>query len=237
VPIRLKYQTINRTNLNPEPVLTSKNLQSSRTSPANTVVEPGATPPTPQKISRSEREQRYRQRGTILWFTGLSGSGKTTLSIALERALYERKALVTILDGDVVRGGLNKDLGFSSEDRKENIRRIGEVARLLSETGFLVIVAFISPFRNDRDRIRASIDAGRFIEIFVDCPLEVCEQRDAKGLYRKARKGQIPDFTGISSPYEPPLNPEVHLRTDRQSLDQCVDTILHHLDDNSIFQR
>lgn len=159
------------------------------------------------------------------------------MSIALERALYERNALVTILDGDVVRGGLNKDLGFSAEDPKENIRRIGEVARLLAETGFLVIVAFISPFRNDRDRIRSALSLGRFIEIFVDCPLEICEQRDTKGLYRKARSGELSDFTGISSPYEPPLNPEVHLRTDRQSLSQCVEAVLAYLDANNVFLR
>ncbi|MGP0565570.1 MULTISPECIES: adenylyl-sulfate kinase [unclassified Nitrospina] len=200
-------------------------------------VKPAEPPPTSKKISRTEREQRYQQRGTILWFTGLSGAGKTTLSIALERALFERKALVTILDGDVVRGGLNKDLDFSPEDRKENIRRIGEVARLLSETGIIVIVAFISPFRADRDQIRASIDAGRFIEVFVDCPLEICEQRDTKGLYLKARKGEILNFTGISSPYEPPLNPEIHIRTDIQKVHQCVNTILSFMENNCVFLR
>ncbi|WP_371831637.1 adenylyl-sulfate kinase [Nitrospina gracilis] len=200
-------------------------------------MDPAEPPPTSKKISRTEREQQYQQRGTILWFTGLSGAGKTTLSIALERALFERKALVTILDGDVVRSGLNKDLGFTAEDRKENIRRIGEIARLLSETGIIVIVAFISPFRADRDQIRASTETGRFIEIFVDCPLEVCEQRDTKGLYRKVRKGEIPNFTGISSPYEPPLNPEIHLRTDKQKLDQCVNAILSFMKNNCVFLR
>lgn len=162
------------------------------------------TPYETQKISRSQREARFQQTGTILWFTGLSGSGKTTLSIALEQTLFQRNVLATILDGDVIRSGLNRDLGFSAEDRKENIRRIGEVAKLLANQAFLVIVAFISPFRQDRDLIRQSVEDGRFIEVFIDCPLQVCEERETKGLYKKARNGEISDFTGISSPYEPP---------------------------------
>ena len=149
-------------------------------------MEISKVPPAPQRVTRDQREERYKQTGTIIWLTGLSGSGKTTLSIALEKALFEQKALVTILDGDVVRAGLNKDLGFSAEDRKENIRRIGEVARLLAHQVFVVIVAFISPFREDRDRVRRFMDTGRFIEIFVDCPLSICEERDTKGLYKSA---------------------------------------------------
>ena len=150
-----------------------------------------------QKVNLDQREARFQQKGTIVWLTGLSGAGKTTVSIALEKALFEHNALVTLMDGDVVRTGLNRDLGFSAKDRKENIRRIGEVAQLLAKQAFIVIVAFISPFREDRDRVRQSIDDGRFIEVFVDCPLAVCEERDTKGLYKKARKGEINDFTGI----------------------------------------
>ena len=190
---------------------------------------------TNQNITRSERETQYKQQGTVIWLTGLSSAGKTTASTALERALFDRKALVTLLDGDVVRSGLNSDLGFSAKDRKENIRRIGEIAKLLAETGFVVIVAFISPFREDRDRVRNSLEAGRFIEIFVDCPLEVCEQRDTKGLYKKARKGEIPDFTGISSPYEPPLKPEIHLHTDTQTVEEDVQVTMSFLDQNQVF--
>jgi len=166
--------------------------------------------PAPHKVTRDQREERFKQTGTIIWLTGLSGSGKTTLSIALESVLFQQKALVTILDGDVVREGLNKDLGYSAEDRNENIRRVGEVVRLLAHQAFVVIAAFISPFREGRDRVRQSMDTGRFIEVYVDCPLEVCEERDTKGLYKKARNDDISDFTGISSPYEPPLNPDIH---------------------------
>lgn len=192
-------------------------------------------PPATEKINTQQREIRYQQKGTILWLTGLSGAGKTTLSIALERALFERGALVTILDGDVVRSGLNQDLGFSAEDRKENIRRIGEVAKLLANQAFVVIVAFISPFREDRDSVRQSMAAGRFIEVFVDSPLEICEQRDTKGLYKKARKGEINDFTGISSPYEPPLAPEIHAKTSELPVEECSTQIIDYLDHNNTF--
>ena len=193
-------------------------------------------PSEPQKISRSQREAHFQQTGTILWFTGLSGSGKTTLSIALEQTLFQRNVLVTILDGDQVRSGLNQDLGCSAKDRKENIRRIGEVALLLAHQALVVIVAFISPFREDRDRVRNSIDTGRFIEVFVDCPLSVCEERDTKGLYKKARNGDISDFTGISSPYEPPLNPDIHLRTSEQTVEECIETIIEFLDNKKVFK-
>jgi len=188
----------------------------------------------PQKVTRDQREERYKQTG--IWLTGLSSSGKTTLSIALESVLFQQKALVTVLDGDVVRSGLNHDLGFSAKDRKENIRRIGEVALLLAHQALVVIVAFISPFREDRDRVRHSIDTGRFIEVFVDCPLSVCEERDTKGLYKKARNGDISDFTGISSPYEPPLNPDIHLKTSEQTVEECIETIIEFLDNKNVFK-
>ena len=189
-----------------------------------------------QKVNRDQREKRFQQKGTIVWLTGLSGAGKTTVSIALENALFDRKALVTILDGDVVRSGLNQDLGFSIEDRKENIRRIGEVAQLLANQAFVVIVAFISPFREDRDWVRQSMGDGRFIEVFVDCPLAVCEDRDTKGLYKKARKGEIKDFTGISSPYEPPASPEIHIKTSEYSVEDCVGQIIDFLGQARVFK-
>ena len=199
-------------------------------------MEISKTQPAPQKVTRDQREERFKQTGTIIWLTGLSSSGKTTLSIALESVLFQQKALVTVLDGDVVRSGLNHDLGFSAKDRKENIRRIGEVALLLAHQALVVIVAFISPFREDRDRVRHSIDTGRFIEVFVDCPLSVCEERDTKGLYKKARNGDISDFTGISSPYEPPLNPDIHLKTSEQTVEECIETIMEFLDNKNVFK-
>lgn len=188
------------------------------------------------KIGLHDRETKYKQKGTVLWFTGLSGAGKTTLSSALEKTLFEHDALVTLLDGDIVRQGLNQDLGFSLEDRKENIRRIGEVAKLLANNAFIVIVAFISPLRADRDRVRALVEPGRFVEVFVDCPLDICEQRDTKGLYKKARAGEISNFTGISSPYEPPLNPEIHLHTDLESAQEDVAAIMAYLEKSAIFE-
>ena len=199
-------------------------------------MEISKTQPAPQKVTRDQREERFKQTGTIIWLTGLSSSGKTTLSIALESVLFQQKALVTVLDGDVVRSGLNHDLGFSAKDRKENIRRIGEVALLLAHQALVVIVAFISPCREDRDRVRHSIDTGRFIEVFVDCPLSVCEERDTKGLYKKARNGDISDFTGISSPYEAPLNPDIHLKTSEQTVEECIETIIEFLDNKNVFK-
>jgi len=166
----------------------------------------------------------------------LSGSGKTTLSIALEQTLFQRNVLVTILDGDEVRSGLNQDLGFSAKDRKENIRRIGEVAKLLANQAFLVVVAFISPFRQDRDLIRQSVADGRFIEVFIDCPLQVCEERDTKGLYKKARSGEISDFTGISSPYEPPISPDIHIKTAEHSVEECVKQMVEFLERAKVFK-
>ena len=181
------------------------------------------------KISQKEREQKYLQKGAILWLTGLSGAGKTTIANNLERIIFDQDKLVLVLDGDKIRAGLSSDLGFSAKDRFENVRRVGEVARLFTDTGFIVIVAFISPFRKDRDSIRMAMALGRFVEIFVDSPLEICEKRDVKGLYKKARAGIIEDFTGISSPYEPPLSPEIHLRTDKEAINESVNKVLNYL--------
>ena len=177
-------------------------------------------------VTSADREQRHGHPGRIVWLTGLSGAGKSTLAMALERRLFDAGRNVYVLDGDIVRGGLCSDLGFSPNDRVENIRRIGEVARIMADAGLLVIVAFISPFRADRDRVRAAMPVGRFTEVHVSTPLEVCEQRDTKGLYAKARAGELSDFTGISSPYEAPESPEVRLPTEQMSVDECVDGIV-----------
>jgi bifunctional enzyme CysN/CysC len=185
--------------------------------------------PVTDPVQSSERERRNGHSGRIVWLTGLSGAGKSTLAVALERRLFDEGRQVCVLDGDIVRAGLCQDLGFSAEDRTENIRRIGEVARLLAGAGLVVIVAFISPFRADRDRVRKGMAEGRFTEVFVNAPLEVCEQRDPKGLYAKARAGELTDFTGISSPYEPPSSPEVELRTDQLSVVEAMECVLEFL--------
>ena len=182
--------------------------------------------PITSHVARADREQRHGHPGRIVWLTGLSGAGKSTLAMALEQRLFDAGRNVYVLDGDIVRGGLCSDLGFSPDDRVENIRRIGEVARIMADAGLLVIVAFISPFRADRGRVRAGMPPGRFTEVHVSTPLEVCEQRDAKGLYAKARAGELSDFTGISSPYEAPESPEVRLPTEQLSVDECVDRIM-----------
>jgi adenylylsulfate kinase len=183
-------------------------------------------------ITRPDRERAHGHRGATLWFTGLSGSGKSTLARALEAALYERGCAVYVLDGDNVRHGLNRDLGFSPADRTENIRRIGEVAKLLTDFGALALTAFISPYREDRDSVRALMASGDFIEVYVDCALEVCEERDTKGLYKKARRGEIPEFTGISAPYEAPLSPEIVLRSDALTPEACVEQLVRYLEAN-----
>jgi len=183
-------------------------------------------PSITSQVASAEREQRHGHPGRIIWLTGLSGAGKSTIAMALERRLFDAGQNVYVLDGDIVRGGLCADLGFSPGDREENIRRIGEVARIMADAGLLVIVAFISPFRADRDRVRNGMPAGRFTEVHVSTPLEVCEQRDTKGLYAKARAGELTDFTGISSPYEPPPSPEVTLPTEQLTVDDCVDRIV-----------
>lgn len=164
-----------------------------------------------------------------MWFTGLSASGKSTLALAVEQALFAQGCSTYVLDGDNVRHGLNKDLGFSHEDRTENIRRIGEVANLFVDAGVIVATAFISPYREDRDSSRAILPAGRFIEIYLACSLATCEDRDPKGLYRKARAGEIPDFTGISAPYEEPTAPELVVHTDEQTVEESTATVLAYL--------
>lgn len=177
-------------------------------------------------VTRARRETQNGHRGAILWFTGLSGAGKSTLAHEVEERLHQMGCRTFVLDGDNVRHGLCGDLGFSAEDRVENIRRIGEVAKLFMEAGVIVLTAFISPFRADRDKVRAMVKPGEFVEIYCQCPIEVCEQRDAKGLYKKARAGEIVQFTGISSPYEAPDKPELTVDTSRQSLDECVRQVI-----------
>jgi len=179
------------------------------------------------KVSLADRARLNGHRPAVLWFTGLSGSGKSTLANAAEMVLHQRYAAHTfLLDGDLVRAGLNKGLGFTPEARAENIRRIGEVARLFYEAGLVTLAAFISPFRADRDKVRALFPPGGFFEIYVRCPLEVCEQRDPKRLYQRARAGEVPTFTGIDSPYEPPLQPELILDTATTSLELCVQQVV-----------
>ena len=181
-------------------------------------------------VGREDREARRGHKGATIWFTGLSGSGKSTIANELDRRLHEQGRFSYVLDGDNVRHGLNGDLGFSPDDRTENIRRIGEVAKLFVDAGALVLTAFISPYREDRDRVRDIADRpGDFIEVFVDCPLDVCEERDPKGLYKKARSGEIPSFTGISAPYEAPAQAEITVNTAEMSVEQTVDYILEYL--------
>jgi adenylylsulfate kinase len=180
-------------------------------------------------VTREDRERLLGQKGVTVWLTGLSGSGKSTIAVAAEQALVAAGRLAYVLDGDNIRHGLNKNLGFSPADRTENIRRIGEVAKLFTDAGLVAVTAFISPYRADRDQVRALMKPGDFIEVLVDCPLDVCEQRDVKGLYQKARAGQIPEFTGISAPYEAPLSPELTLRTAAQSPEESVGQVLGYL--------
>lgn len=176
-------------------------------------------------VGRLDRERLLGQRGCVAWLTGLSGSGKSTLAHALERALLSEGRLAYVLDGDNLRHGLCGDLGFSAEHRQENIRRAGEVAALLADTGAVVLCSFISPYRKDREGVRKAIGDGRFLEVHVDASVAVCEQRDPKGLYKKARQGLIPDFTGIDAPYEAPLTPELRVDTAAQSIDAAAQTI------------
>jgi len=185
----------------------------------NIVWHPGA-------VTRADREELNGHHGCTVWLTGLSGSGKSTIAVALEKELWARGVRAYILDGDNIRHGLNKNLGFSPTDRTENIRRIGEVAKLFTDSGMVALTAFISPYRADRDQVRAIMQPGDFIEVFVDCPVETCEARDVKGLYKKARAGEIPEFTGVSAPYEPPLEPELVIRTGDQSVEASVGQIL-----------
>lgn len=181
------------------------------------------------KVSRADRSIIKNQRPCLLWFTGLSGAGKSTIANALDITLHQRGCHTFLLDGDNVRHGLNKDLGFSDDDRVENIRRVGEVSKLFTDAGLIVLSAFISPFSSDRDMVRGLFAPGEFIEVFVDTPLSTCEERDPKGLYKKARAGKIKDFTGIDSPYEAPAAPEVRLDTSVMSVDECVDHLMTYL--------
>jgi adenylylsulfate kinase len=189
------------------------------------------------KITRAERSVNKNQKPCLLWFTGLSGSGKSTIANALDVALHNRGYHTFLLDGDNVRHGLCEDLGFSDEDRVENIRRIGEVSKLFADAGLIVLSAFISPFTSDRRLVRKLFPAGEFIEVFMDTPLATCEERDPKGLYEKARSGQIKHFTGIDSPYEAPSHPEVRLDTSSMSVDVCVEILTAYLIERELITR
>jgi adenylylsulfate kinase len=188
-------------------------------------------------VTRLRREQQNGHRSAVIWFTGLSGAGKSTLAHAVEEELHQAGCRTIVLDGDNVRHGLCSDLGFSIEDRRENIRRITEAAKLVAEAGVIAMTAFISPFRTDRERARSLFPHGDFIEIYCMAPLEVCEGRDVKGLYRRARTGEVKEFTGVSSPYEAPLNPELTVDTGSQPLEECVSEVLTYLRQRKIFTK
>jgi adenylylsulfate kinase len=199
-----------------------------------------SNPPTanivwhPTAITKEQRQRLNGHKSCVLWFTGLSGSGKSTLANAVEQRLYQLGLHSYVLDGDNIRHGLNRGLGFGAEDRKENNRRIAEVAKLFVDAGVIALAAFISPFREDRERARSLLEPGEFVEIYVKCPLEECERRDPKGLYRKAREGQIPEFTGISAPYEEPVAPELVIDSSELSVEESVDIVIQYLKDQSI---
>jgi len=191
----------------------------------------------PSNITKRDRERLNGHLGVTLWFTGLSASGKSTVAHEVEDQLYNRAIRAYVLDGDNIRHRLNRDLGFSPADRTENIRRIGEVAHLFNEVGFIVLCAFISPYRADRQTVRDQHEDGTFCEVFCRCPLEVCEQRDPKGLYRRARAGEIAEFTGLSAPYEEPQSPELILDTDRQTIKESAAVVLHFLESRGVIVR
>ena len=182
-----------------------------------------------QNVTKENRITLLAQKPCILWFTGLSGSGKSTIANAVEKELFNRGNKTYLLDGDNVRHGLNKDLGFSETDRVENIRRIGEVSKLFVDAGLITLTAFISPFKSDRQIARSLVKYDEFIEVFIDTPLEICEQRDPKGLYKKARDGAIKNFTGIDSPYEAPIDPQIRINTDQLTVTQCADKVINYL--------
>ena len=186
------------------------------------------------QITKKERAEHKSQQPCVIWFTGLSGAGKSTIANALEFELYKRQYHTYLLDGDNVRHALNKDLGFSDADRVENIRRIGEVAKLFVDAGSIVMTAFISPFQSDRKLARDMVEPGEFVEVHVSAALDVCESRDPKGLYKRARAGEIPNFTGIDSAYEAPESPEIVIDTGKLSVEACVDKILTYLFDNGL---
>jgi len=187
-----------------------------------------------QSITKEDRRSQNGHNSFVLWFTGLSGSGKSTLANAIASRLYSEKVRNYVLDGDNVRHGLNKDLGFSEEDRTENIRRIGEVSKLFVDAGQVVLTAFISPFQADRKLVRDLLDEKEFIEVYVKCPIDTCEERDPKGLYEKARQGIIKDFTGISSPYEEPENPEIVIETNNNTIEESVEQVIQYLKENDL---
>ncbi len=182
-------------------------------------------------VDRAAREAHLKQRGVTIWLTGLSGSGKSTVAVAVEKMLMDQGRLAYVLDGDNIRHGLNSNLGFSPEDRTENIRRIGEVAKLFTDAGVIVLTSFISPYRADRDAVRAKMQAGDFVEVYVSADVPTCESRDVKGLYAKARAGQIPEFTGISAPYEAPEKPELVLDTANQTVEESAGKLIQYLRD------
>lgn len=186
------------------------------------------------EVTKTERQAQNGHKSVVLWFTGLSGSGKSTISVALEKALFERRIHAYRLDGDNIRHGLNNNLGFSPEDRKENIRRIGEVSKLLADAGLITLTAFISPYREDRDRAREILEDGEFIEVYAKASVETCEQRDPKQLYKKARAGEIKNFTGIDAPYEAPEHAEIVVDTETTSVEEAVQQILNYLEDKQI---
>lgn len=185
-------------------------------------------------VSKRDRWLRNSHRSALVWLTGLSASGKSTLATGLESALFQRRINTFVLDGDKIRDGLNRDLGYSPEHRHENLRRVGEVARLLVDAGILTIAAFISPYAADRALVRGLLQPGEFVETWCKCDLAVCEARDPKGLYRKARAGELPEFTGVSAPYEAPQAPEIVVETDRLTIAQSVAAIVHHLEQRRI---
>ena len=181
------------------------------------------------EVTKAERQERNGHKSVVIWFTGLSGSGKSTVSVALEKALFEQKITSYRLDGDNIRHGLNKNLGFSPEDRKENTRRIGEVGKLMVDAGVVTMTAFISPYEEDRNIVRDILEDGEFIEVYTKCSLDECEARDPKGLYKKARSGEIKEFTGINAPYEEPSNPEIIIDTEQHSVEEAVEEIVAYL--------
>jgi adenylylsulfate kinase len=189
-----------------------------------------------QRITKTDRWGSNQHKSALIWITGLSASGKSSIATELEHRLFQKKIRTFVLDGDNVRYGLNKDLGFSPEDRKENLRRVGEVAKLLVNAGILAIAAFISPYASDREAIRELFrrDNEEFIEVYLKCDLAICESRDPKGLYKKARRGEIPDFTGISQPYETPANPGITIETDRLNIEESVSVIISYLTEKGI---
>lgn len=188
-------------------------------------------------ITKEQRQIKLGQRSFVLWFTGLSGSGKSTLSVALEQYLFEQGYQVYRLDGDNIRHGLNNNLGFSPADRTENIRRIGEVSKLFVDAGIIVMTAFISPYRADRDLVRTMLASAEFVEVYVECSVAACERRDSKGLYAKARAGEIKDFTGVSAPYEAPLHPEITINTEQQDVSAALTKLVQTIRDQGYLKR